>query len=395
MQTLHHALSIVIDLASPLGAERLSLPSAAGRRLAAPVRAAIDAPRGRVSTMDGYAVRSANLAEATPLRIIGEARPGYPHPGTIAAGEAVRLFTGAPIPEGADRVVMQERGVRDGDLVTLSEAIADPVFVRARASDFAAGDVLLAAGTLITPGAIIAAAGADIAEVDVWRQPRVSLLATGDELVPAGSACFEPYAIPDSLTPGLVAAIVDWGGAVIDSALLPDHLPTLRQAAARALAEADVVVVTGGASVGAHDHARAMFGDDLTMVIDKVAVKPGKPVWLARAREGGPLILGLPGNPGSAYVTARLFLAPLLTGLAGGDPAAMLAWADLPLRAPLRPVGDRDLMTRARQIDGALHPLDNQDSGAQAALALATHLIWQRAGSGCVGAGEFVRGLTI
>lgn len=394
MLTLEQALSTVIDLATPLGGETVPLASAAGRRLAVPVPSAIDAPRSDVSTMDGYAVRAADLA-GTPLNVIGEARPGHPHPGGIGLGEAVRLFTGAPVPAGADRVIMQERATRDSGMVSFLGAEADPVFIRRRASDFAAGDTILPAATLLTPGAIIAAAAADAATVSVWRAPKVALLATGDELFPPGTARDEPDAVPDSLSPGLVAAIAAWRGQIIDTALLPDHLPTLRTAAARALAEADVIVVTGGASVGAHDHARAMFGDGLTMLIDKVAVKPGKPVWLARAGENGPLVLGLPGNPGSAYVTARLFLAPLLAGLSGGEPLAMLVWQDLVLGGTLPPVGDRDLMVRARLDGGALNPLDNQDSGAQAVLAQATHLIWQAAGSGAVMAGESVRALAI
>lgn len=394
MLTLDHALSIIVEIAAPLGEEVVALAGAAGRRLAAPVTAAIDAPRADVSTMDGYAVRAADLF-GTALPIVGEARPGHPHPGGIGPGEAVRLFTGAPLPTGADRVIMQERGQRDRDRVTLTGADSDPLFIRRRASDFAAGDPILPAGTILTPGALIAAAAADAKDVTVWRMPRVGLLATGDELVAPGTARDEQHLLPDSLSYGLGAAMARWGGAVIDTSLLPDHLPTLRSAAARALAEADIVVVTGGASVGAHDHARAMFGERLTMLIDKVAVKPGKPVWLARSGAGGPLIIGLPGNPGSAYVTARLFLAPLLAGLGGGDPLDMLTWQELPLGAALPPVGDRDLMTRAQLIDGTLHPLDNQDSGAQAALALATHLIWQRAGAVRAEAGALARALAI
>ena len=386
MLSLDEAFAIVGAAANPLGPEMVALAEASGRRLAAPVVAAVDAPRADVSTMDGYALRTADLG-AGPLRVIGEARPGHPHPGQLAPGEAVRLFTGAPLPAGADRVVMQERAVRSGAMVTISGAAADPGFVRSQGSDFRRGAVILPPGTLLTPGALIAAAAADSAMLSVWRRPRAVLIATGDELVAPGSARAEPHAIADSLTPGLVAAMTLWGAAVIDTVLLPDHLPGLRIAAARAVAEADIVIVTGGASVGAHDHARAMFGDGLAMLIDKVAVKPGKPVWLARSGEGGPLVLGLPGNPGSAYVTARLFLAPLLAGLGGGDPAALLDWQALPLAAPLPPVGDRDLMSRARLIDGALHPLGNQDSGAQGALAQATHLVWQRAGAAGAAAG--------
>lgn len=394
MLPLDAAFAILTDAARPLPAQSVPLAEAAGHWLAAPVIAAIDAPRADVSTMDGYAVRHA-VTDDAGVRVIGEARPGHPHPGMLEEGEAVRLFTGAPIPRGTDRVIMQERAGRDGDLVRFTGHTADPAFIRRRGSDFVAGTAIIAAGTRLTAGALIAAAAADVAEVAVVRRPRVTLLATGDELVTPGAARADAHAIPDSLTIGLAAAIEQWGGAVTERALLPDHLPGLRQAATRARADADVIVVTGGASVGAHDHARTMFGDGLSLLLDKVAVKPGKPVWLATAGEGGPIILGLPGNPGSAYVTARLFLAPLLVGLGGGDPQAVLAWQDLPLAAPLPSVGDRDLMTRAQLLGGALHPLGNQDSGAQAALALATHLIWQRAGASAACQGQLVKALAL
>ncbi len=400
MLSLDHALTIICQAATPLGTETVLLAHAAGRRLAAPVIAAINAPRADVATMDGYAMRAADLADDAPLTIIGEARPGHPHPGAVLSRQAVRLFTGAPVPAGTDKVVMQERATASGDQVRFCGAAADPVFIRRAGSDFAAGHQVLAAGIILTPGALIAAAAADADQVTIWRRPRIAVLATGDELVAPGSAHSEAHAIPDSLTPGLTAAIAGWGGQIIDTALLPDHLPTLRAAAARALAEADVIVVSGGASVGAHDHARAMFGDRLAPLIDKVAVKPGKPVWLARANDAGavdsgPLILGLPGNPGSAFVTARLFLAPLLAGCGGGDPLSVLAWQDVPLGATLPPAGDRDLMVRARLSEGEIVPVDNQDSGAQAALALATHLIWHRAGSAALPRAALVKSLSL
>jgi molybdopterin molybdotransferase len=192
-------------------------------------------------------------------------------------------------------------------------------------------------------------------------------------LAAPGEARQRPAAIPDSITDGLAAFVTEWGAQVAWRARLPDDLEQLRPAAAAAVAAADLVVVTGGASVGERDFAQAMFGNALEPIFSKVAIKPGRPVWLARA--GETILLGLPGNPTSALVTARLFLAPLLAGLGGRDPAGAAAWRRAPVGESLDPIGNRETFSRARMEGGAVRLLPNQDSGAQRTLAAAELLV--------------------
>src|SRR5690606_6365551 len=238
--------------------------------------------------------------------------------------------------------------------------------VRAAGSDFREGDVLLASGTLLGPRQLVAAAAADRDRVTAWRRPRVVVLGTGDELVAPGTARRHPQAIPESVSYGVAALAEAWGARLVRATRLADRLDDMAAAAGQALADADLVVVTGGASVGDKDFARPMFaGLGLELIFSKVAIKPGKPVWLGRA--AGRLVLGLPGNPTSAMVTARLFLAPLLAGLAGEPPAAALAWRPAPLAGDLPACGDRQTFHRASWGEGGVVPVGNQDSSAQKA----------------------------
>jgi molybdopterin molybdotransferase len=373
MISFDEAIRRLTEVARPLGRESVPLAEAAGRVLAAPVVAGIDSPPADASAMDGYAVREADLPGR--LRLIGESFAGGGFEGALAAGTCVRIFTGAPVPAGADRVVIQEVTARDGDRVTVAERPGPARYIRARGSDFRAGDVLLEAGRRLDPRALVAAAAADVAEVETWRPPRVLVLATGDELAPPGQARSRPGAIPESVSLGVMTLADAWGGRSLESQLLADDLPGLEQSAGEALEQSDLVVVTGGASVGERDFAQAMFaGHGLDLIFSKVAIKPGKPVWLGRA--GSTLVLGLPGNPTSAMVTARLLLAPLVAGLAGR--AATLAWRTLPLAAPLPACGDRETFHRARLTEAGAVPLANQDSGAQRALAEADILVRSR-----------------
>jgi molybdopterin molybdotransferase len=298
----------------------------------------------------------------------------------VAAGECLRIFTGAPLPPGADRVVVQEMVVRDGDWAVIGAAPGKARHVRAAGSDFRTGDVLVAAGTRLNAQAMVAAAAADHAELRVIPRPRVVILGTGDELVAPGQARRRPGSIPDSVSLGVAALVREYGGEVVDRLRLRDDPAALEQAAEDALERADVVVVTGGASVGEKDFAKSMFaGHDLELIFEKVAIKPGKPVWMGRAK--GRLVVGLPGNPTSALVTARLFLAPLITGLAGVDPTVALAWRLELLADELPGAGDRDTFVRGASGSGGVAPLSNQDSGAQASLASADRLILRKAGA--------------
>jgi molybdopterin molybdotransferase len=373
MISFDEAVRRVEEVARPIGRETVPLARASGRVLAAPVVAKVDSPPADASAMDGYAVREADLPGS--LRIIGESFPGSGFEGALKPGTCVRIFTGAPVPEGADRVVIQEVAVREGDLVAIADGPGPSRHIRAGGSDFRAGDVLLEAGRPLDPRALVAAAAADAADVETWRRPAVLVLATGDELAPPGEARGRRGAIPESLSLGVAALAEQWGGRSLGSRLLADELPALERAAGEALDEADLVVVTGGASVGEKDFAKAMFeAHGLDLIFSRVAMKPGKPVWLGRA--GGTLVLGLPGNPTSAMVTARLLLAPLVAGLAGRT--GSLDWRSLALAGPLPACGDRETFHRARRIERGAAPLSNQDSGAQKALAQADLLLRSR-----------------
>jgi len=384
------ALALVAEAAKPLGTEPASLAEAHGRVLAAPVTAAVSAPPFDASAMDGYAVRDADLAELPArLKVAGEAFAGASPGMTLPPGRCMRVFTGAPVPAGADRVVMQEDVVRDGAVAIFAGPPGTARHIRRAKSDFAAGDVLLDAGRLIDARAVVAAAGADVAALGVYRRPRVIILGTGDELAEPGSARVIPGAIPESVSYGIAALAREWGAEVVARRRLKDELEAMEAEAARALDEADLVVVTGGASVGERDFAKAMFAPSgLDLIFDKVAIKPGKPVWLGRAQ--GRLVMGLPGNPTSVLVTARLLLAPLLACLTGRAPGEALLWDKLPLAAGLVACGPRGTFVRARRAGGQAEPLANQDSSAQRALAEADLLIRRRRGAPAAEAGELV-----
>lgn len=388
------ALARLAATAQPLPAETVPLAAAAGRFLAAPVIARCAAPRAAVSAMDGYAVHDATTRAGMALRVLGEARPGAPFVGAIGAGEAVRIFTGGALPTGADRVIVQEQATRRGDEVSFAAGYGSARYVRAAGSDFAAGDRLLEPGTRLTPHAMVAAAAADLAALEVHRRPRVAILGTGDELVAPGTALERPLAVPESVTHAVAALVGASGGEVVARVTGGDDLPALTDSAGDLLAAADVVVVTGGASVGAYDFARAAFSaQGFAPVFARVAIKPGKPVWFGTAGER--LVLGLPGNPTSAMVTAALFLRPLLARLQGGAADALLRWRHLPLAAPLAATDERETFARAVWDEAGLVPLANQDSGAQATLARADWLIRCPPGSPARGVGEMVRALAL
>jgi molybdopterin molybdotransferase len=384
------ALALVLNEARPLPCETVALEAAGERVLAAGLKARGDAPRTAVSAMDGYAVRDVDLATLPArLPVATVAFAGRADVPVLPAGACVRVFTGGPTPHGTDRIVVQEIVGRDGD-DALFEIPPEPGrHIRAVGSDFRAGDTLLPAGTVLGFRAMVAAAAADVATLSVVRRPRVVILGTGDELAVPGQALETPGGIPESVSFGVAALARRHGAEVVDRRRLADTPGVLEPAARRALAEADLVVVTGGASVGEKDHARSMFAPfGLDLIFSKVAIRPGKPVWLGRA--GGALVLGLPGNPTSALVTARLFMAPLVAGLAGRNPAALLSWRDMTLTAPLKACGDRETFERGRMVDGGVAALDVQDSATQKALATADVLIRRRAGAPAIDAGDTV-----
>lgn len=390
MITFDQAATIIGDNAKPIGVEIVPIAQASGRVLAEPVVARVNSPPSDVSAMDGYAVRDEDLLLLPArLNIIGESFAGAGFGGNVEPGSCVRIFTGAPIPGGTDRVIIQEVVSRDGDVATIADYPGAAKHIRRCGSDFHKGVRLVEAGTRLGYRQLVAAAGADLADLAVWRQPSALILSTGDELTTPGSAAAKPGAIPESVSFGVAAMADDWGASVKGRIRLRDDLRKMEKAAAGALEQADLVVVTGGASVGEKDFAKAMFASHgLELLFSKVAIKPGKPVWLGRA--GGKLVLGLPGNPTSALVTARLLLAPLVAGLSGLDPNSALRWRKAALLGPLPACGDRETFVRARAIQDGVEALSNQDSSAQKTLVNADLLMRRRAGAAPAEPGDTV-----
>jgi len=390
MISFDEAVELVRSVARPLGTQSVKIGDAAWRVLAAPVIARIDSPRTDVSAMDGYAVREEDLAKLPArLAVVGESFAGAGWSGTAAPGTCARIFTGAPVPAGADRVVVQENVSREADIAIISENFGAARHIRRRGSDFSVGEELLPVGRVLDARAIVAAAGADVAAVDVYRRPRVHIFSTGDELTEPGAASERVDSIPESVSFGVATLAEQWGARCIGRTRLRDDLRAMQGAADNALDGADIIIVTGGASVGEKDFAKSMFEPlGLELVFSKLSIKPGKPVWLGRARDR--LVMGLPGNPTSALVTARLLLAPLLAGLTGRPIERSLGWRTVPLASPLGDCGARETFHRARLVDGRAEILLFQDSSAQKALAQADLLVRQRANGTALNAGEAV-----
>lgn len=390
MISFDQASAIINDIARPLGKERVSIGEAHRRVLAEPVVARVDSPPSDVSAMDGYAVREEDLSLLPArLRVIGESFAGSGFTGAIAPGSTVRIFTGAPVPREADRVVIQETVRREDEIAVIDEYPGASRHIRTRGSDFQEGALLAEPGTRLGYRELVAVAGADLADIGVWRRPTAAIFSTGDELAAPGSAAGKAGSIPESVSFGVAALAEDWGATVKERRRLGDDLKSMEQAAASALDQVDLIVVTGGASVGEKDFAKAMFeSHGLDLSFSKVAMKPGKPVWLGGAK--GKLVLGLPGNPTSALVTARLFLAPLIAGLSGMNAEAALRWRRANLLASLPACGDRETFVRARAVQDAVEPVTNQDSSAQKTLVEADLLIRRRPGASPSDSGDTV-----
>lgn len=381
--------------AKPLGVETVPIDAADGRILARPATAKHAAPATSVSAMDGYAVRDSDFAQLpATLMIAGKSFAGAGFGGALPAGSCVRIFTGAPAPAGTERVVMQEDVREENGVAIFAMPLSQRRHLRLPGSDFQQGDVIVPAGSMLTPQRLTGVAAADLAEVEVFRRPRVAILCCGDELVEPGSAGQAPDKIPESVSYGIAALVRQWGGIVVARWRRPDNLACLRAAAADAAAIADVVVVIGGASVGEKDHAKDAFAPlQMEFLFTKVAIKPGKPVWFGRV--GKTLAVGLPGNPSSALVTGRLFLAPLLAGLCGGNTADALDWRMMRSSSPVSGCADRDVFSRATVMARSAVCLLDQDSASQKALADATHLIRRRSGDPSSGADALVETLVL
>lgn len=382
---VEEAQARLLMLAPPLPAESVPLVDAAGRYLTEPLRARRDQPWADLSAMDGYAIRWADMPG--PWQLAGEVPAGADRPAeALLPGTAMRIFTGAPMPPGADSVVLQEDVQAEDGLVRLTGdgPGAQGRHVRPRASDFAEDAILLPAGMRLGPPRLALAALAGHATLPVRARPRVALLSTGDELVPPGAPC-PPGKLPASNDIMLRAMIEGAGAAVLGSQIVPDVLPRLVDAF-RSCADADVIVTTGGASVGDHDLVRpALEAAGGTIAFWRIAMRPGKPLIVGRL--GKAMVLGLPGNPVSSMVTGALFLLPLIRHLAGAaDPLPHPQPAQL--GAALPAVGGRATFIRATLANGVVTPLAFQDSAAMQAAAAANALLIRPANAPAAQAGE-------
>lgn len=355
----------------PLPAETVPLQSALGRVLAADIVALRDQPPAAVSAMDGYAVRAVDTTAGGWLEVVGEVAAGQPARLRVQPGQAVRIFTGGLLPPGADAILIQEDAVAEGSRVRPKEAVSPGLFARERALDYGAGWVGLSAGQRLDPRHIGLAASLGAAWVEVRRQPRVGLLATGNELVLPGRSP-APHQISSSNSFTLGAMVEAWGGLPVDLGIAADEPAALaaRLAAATGL---DLLLTTGGASVGEHDLVRQVAGErGLELDFWKIRMRPGKPLIFGRIGEVP--LLGLPGNPVSAAVCGIVFLRGALRCLLGLDPTLPSGTATL--AEPLPGGGERQEYMRAeRDGEGAIRATGRQDSSMFAALTTADVLL--------------------
>ncbi|MCK7611323.1 molybdopterin molybdotransferase MoeA [Roseibium sediminicola] len=359
--------------------EHVPLAEANGRILAAPLASTRTQPPFPASAMDGYAIRHQDLAgKATKLDVIGEAPAGHGFSGTVAAGQAVRIFTGAPVPAGADTILIQEDARRDGDTITVLEAPRSGAFVRPAGLDFAKGAVLLEPPLKLSYRHLALAAAMNHAVLPVRKRPKVAILATGDELVRPGTEP-GPDQIIASNHAGIAAMVEDCGGEPVDLGISPDDPVTLAGHVRDALtAKADILVTLGGASVGDHDLVQEVLGKEgMDLAFWRIAMRPGKPLMAGRL--GTTKVLGLPGNPVSSLVCGLLFLKPLIHRMLG-QPEATGRSQSAVLGASL-PENDRrqDYVraTLSEDEDGRLRvtPFGRQDSSMLNLLASSGALI--------------------
>lgn len=361
---------------APLGTETVALSNAVGRILAVAPPSRTSHPAETVSAMDGYAVRAADVDPLpAALNMIGESAAGHPFDGELSAGQSVRIFTGAQVPPGADTVVLQEDCDRDGDTVFVRE-IEPGRHIRPRGQDFTAGDVVLAAPLRLGARHIGLLAAMDYPWIEVYRRPRVAIMSTGDEIVLPGEPR-GPAQIVSANGPALSAFVESRGGLPVHLGVVKDDRSALT-AMAEAARDCDMLVTSGGVSVGDHDLVRKALGDaGLDVTFHKIAMRPGKPLMFGHLAQTP--VLGLPGNPVSAMVCAMLFLGPALDrrqGLPGNSPIPSLAM----LVAPIPENGGREDYMRAVLSDNGdgtqtVTPIFTQDSSMIGGLANADAVI--------------------
>jgi molybdopterin molybdotransferase len=390
--SVDRALELIRDHAPRIGSSRRPIEHLlAGRVLAADVTAAVNLPPFATSSMDGYAVRAAELG-GEPLPIAFRIAAGD-RPGVLPVGSAAGIATGAPLPEGADAIVpIEDAQERDG---LVAEPTTPGACIRRAAEDVAAGQTLARAGDVLTPALLAAIAAAGAAEIEVFDRPRIAVLATGSELVAPGHP-LEPGQIYESNAIAIAAQVVRAGAEVATAAMVIDDRDATEAAFAAAIAQADVVVSSGGVSVGPHDHVKpALDALGVREVFWRIAHKPGKPLWFGVTGDGTP-VFGLPGNPVSSLVCFELFVRAALDAMQGVTPRPR---ARARLAMPVRRLATRDHAVRCRLVPGAegmeLHAQDAQESHLIVHAATADAIALIGAGTGSAGAGEIVEYLPI
>lgn len=390
------ALARILDNVEALGTERVAIGDAHGRVLATPLSAGHTQPPFDASAMDGYAVRGEDIANIPArLCVIGESAAGRGYRGSVAKGEAVRIFTGAPVPDGADTIVIQENTTREGDIVTVGPGEIDPTYIRRRGFDFKQGQTLLEAGRVLNAREIMLAASMGHGEVSVRRRPRVALLATGDELVLPGTppgpdqiVCSNPF--------GISALVAGAGGVAHFAGIARDTRESLN-AKLDSVRDADIVVTIGGASVGDHDLVGPVLGQrGMKLDFWNIAMRPGKPLMFGKL--AGQRVMGVPGNPVSSMICARVFLVPLIRRLLGvtdhgfGTRSAMLT-VDMPANGPRQHYA-RAIVETSNGGE-TVRPVSSQDSSLIAALARSNALIVQAPHAPRTSAGTIVEVLLL
>ncbi|HKX11421.1 MAG TPA: gephyrin-like molybdotransferase Glp [Stellaceae bacterium] len=392
MISVEEALMRLLEPLKPLAAEQVALADAFGRVLAEPVIARRTQPPAALSAMDGYAVRAADVKQVPArLRVVGAVPAGKSYDRPLSAGEAVRIFTGAPLPRGADAIVIQEDTDRDGETVVVREGAPSGRYVRPAGLDFETGAVGIPARRRLTARDIGLAAGMDRPWLMVHRRPRVAILSTGDEIVMPGDPV-GPNQIVSSNSLALGAFVESCGAVPLQLGIAADT-PDSVQRLAEGARGADLLITTGGASVGDHDLVKdALRVSGLELDFWQIAMRPGKPLMVGRYRDA--VMVGLPGNPVSTMVCALIFLKPAIERLSGLDPVAepaVTARLAVPLAANDRRQ-DYLRATLARAADGELEakPFEKQDSSMMSLLARADCLVVRPPHAPAAKAGERV-----
>ena len=396
MLPLGEARARIIAALTPTAAETVALAEGAGRVLARPVVARLTQPPADVSAMDGYAVRAEDATEGATLAVVGSAPAGHPFAGEVGPGQAVRIFTGGVVPPGADAILLQEDATADGTRVRVNEAVKAGRHIRRRGLDFAEGTAVLPAGRKLTARDIGLAAAANSPWLAVHRRPRIGILATGDEIALPGDP-IPPGGIVSSNAHALAALIRAGGGDPVVLPIAPDDNAAIAEVAATVHAF-EMLVTTGGASVGEHDLVQSALGTEgFELGFWKIAMRPGKPlIW---GRLGRTPVLGLPGNPVSALVCSVLFLVPAierLSGLPGAAPATRRALTTVALAANDRRA---DYLRANTAVDEAgrlqVTPAARQDSSMLATLARADALVLRAPFAPAVAAGAEVEAILL